>query len=246
LAADVPVRSPLERHNEAGRAIFEWSTGAPLLNARYRLEWSFRGPDAPSYEEKAPLPGEHVPEGRASVRMRGIGIVQRGSDLLRQRARHFQLPREEAAARDAVAGLLSTLERLEVLHDFSKGVGLAAPQIGLSVAAAAVRPPERVAEPVVLLNPRIIGESSDADEQYEGCLSFFDYRGLVVRPLRIEVEHARFDGARVITSFELAMARLVSHEIDHLEGRLYVDRMAPDATLVPVAEYQRTGQPWMY
>jgi peptide deformylase len=98
----------------------------------------------------------------------------------------------------------------------------------------------------VLLNPRIIGESGDADEQYEGCLSFFDYRGLVVRPLQIEVEHARIDGARVITSFELAMARLVSHEIDHLEGRLYVDRMAPDATLVPVAEYHRTGQPWMY
>jgi peptide deformylase len=253
LAADVPVRNPLERHNEAGRAIFEWSTGAPLLNARYRLEWSFRGARAPSYEEKAPLPGEDVneyvsavPEQRASVRMRGIGIVQRGSDLLRQRPRHFQLPREEAAARDAAGALLSTLERLEALHDFSKGVGLAAPQIGLSVAAAVVRPSERVAEPVVLLNPRIIGESGDADEQYEGCLSFFDYRGLVVRPLRIEVEHARIDGARVITSFELAMARLVSHEIDHLEGRLYVDRMAPDATLVPVAEYHRTGQPWMY
>jgi peptide deformylase len=178
--------------------------------------------------------------------MRGIGIVQRGSDLLRQRPRHFQLPREEAAARDAAGALLSKLERLEALHDFSKGVGLAAPQIGLSVAAAVVRPSERVAAPVVLLNPRIIGESGDADEQYEGCLSFFDYRGLVVRPLRIEVEHARIDGARVITSFELAMARLVSHEIDHLEGRLSVDRMAPDATLVPVAEYHRTGQPWMY
>ena len=89
-----------------------------------------------------------------------------------------------------------------------------------------VRPPERGAEPVVLLNPRVVGESSETDEQYEGCLSFFDYRGLVARPLRIEVEHARFDGTRVITSFERAMARLVSHEIDHLEGRLYVDRMA--------------------
>ena len=176
--------------------------------------------------------------------MRGIGIVQRGSDLLRQRARHFQLPREEAAARDAVTALRDTLDRLEALHDFSKGVGLAAPQIGLSVAAAVVRPPDRDAEPVVLLNPRVVGESGDTDEQYEGCLSFFDYRGLVVRPLRIEVEHARFDGTRVITSFERAMARLVSHEIDHLEGRLYVDRMAADATLVPVAEYQQTGQPW--
>jgi peptide deformylase len=178
--------------------------------------------------------------------MRGIGIVQRGSDLLRRRARHFQLPREEAAAREASAKLRDTLDRLESLHDFSKGVGLSAPQIGLSVAAAIVRPPDREHEPVVLLNPRIVGESRDTDEQYEGCLSFFDYRGLVVRPLRIEVEHARFDGTRVITSFELAMARLVNHEIDHVEGRLYVDRMASDATLVPVSEYQQTGQPWLY
>ncbi|MCA2212595.1 peptide deformylase [Jidongwangia harbinensis] len=253
LAAEVPVRTPLERHNENDRAIFEWSTGAPLLNARYRLEWRFRGAGAPTYEETAPPATEplnghtfSVPEQRASHRMRGIGIVQRGSDLLRQRARHFQLPREERSARDAVTSLLTTLERLEALHEFSKGVGLAAPQIGLAAAAAVVQPPERDAEPVVLLNPRLIGESDDTDEQYEGCLSFFDYRGLVVRPLWIEVEHARYDGTRVITSFEQAMARLVSHEIDHLEGRLYVDRMAADATLVPMSEYQQSGQPWAY
>jgi peptide deformylase len=238
LAADVPVRNPVERRIDAGRAVFEWSTDAPLLNARYRLEWSFRGAGAPAYGEKAAQ--------RASARMRGIGIVQRGSDLLRQPARHFQLPREEDAARAAVSGLLSTLERLEAVHDFSKGVGLSAPQIGRSAAVAVVRPPDRAAEPVVLLNPRIVGESQDADEQYEGCLSFFDYRGLVARPLRIEVEHARFDGARVITSFQQAMARLVGHEIDHLEGRLYVDRMAAESPLVPVEDYHLTGQPWRY
>jgi peptide deformylase len=251
LAAEVPVRSPVERHDAHGRAVFAWSTDAPLLNARYRLEWRFRGAGAPSYEETAPAAPDHlngyaVGEQRASARMRGIGIVQRGSDLLRQRARHFHLPREDDQARDAVLGLLGTLHRLDALHDFSKGAGLAAPQIGLSVAAAVIRPPDRAAEPVVLLNPRVVGASGDTDEQYEGCLSFFDHRGLVLRPLRVEVEHARFDGTRVITSFELAMARLVSHEIDHLEGTLYVDRMAAAATLVPVEEYHQTGQPWVY
>jgi peptide deformylase len=135
---------------------------------------------------------------------------------------------------------------LETLHDFSKGVGLAAPQIGRSVAAAVVRPPDRDAEPVVLLDPRVVGESPDDDEQYEGCLSFFDYRGLVRRPLRIDVEHARFDGTRMITSFERAMARLVAHEIDHLEGRLYVDRMHAESSLVPVTDYHQTGRPWRY
>jgi peptide deformylase len=246
LAAEVPVRSPLERHTDAGRTVFEWSTDAPLLGARYRLEWRFRGAGAPEYTEIAPVSAPPVTEQRASARMRGIGIVQRGADLLRQRARHFQLPREEAAAREAVIGLLATLDRLESLHDFSKGVGLAAPQIGRSVAAAVVRPPERGAEPVVLLNPRVLTESRATDQQYEGCLSFFDYRGMVERPLRIEVEHARYDGTRIITTFEEAMARLVSHEIDHLDGRLYVDRMAADTTLVGVAEYHQTGQPWAY
>jgi peptide deformylase len=238
LAADVPVRNPVERRIGAGRAVFEWCTDAPLLNARYRLEWNFRGAGSPAYEHKAAQ--------RASARMRGIGIVQRGADLLRQPARHFQLPREEDAARTAVTGLLSALERLEAVHDFSKGVGLSAPQIGLSAAVAVVRPPDRVAEPVVLLDPRVVGESQDTDEQYEGCLSFFDYRGLVKRPLRIEVEHARFDGARMITSFQRAMARLVGHEIDHLEGRLYVDRMNAESPLVPVEDYHLAGQPWRY
>jgi peptide deformylase len=245
LAAEVPVRSPLERHHEDDRAIFEWSTDAPLLNARYRLEWRFRGPGAPSYADKAPPPAV-AHRHRASHRMRNLGIVQRGSDLLRQRARHFQLPREEAAAREAATALLTSLRRLEEIHDFSKGVGLAAPQIGLSVAAAVVRPPSRDAEPVVLLNPRVVGESADRDEQYEGCLSFFDYRGLVRRPLRLEVEHARYDGARVITTFDRAMARLVAHEIDHLEGRLYVDRMTAESNLVPVANYSQAGRPWDY
>jgi peptide deformylase len=98
----------------------------------------------------------------------------------------------------------------------------------------------------VLLNPRIVDESSETDDQYEGCLSFFDYRGLVTRPLRVDVEHARLDGTRLITSFEQAMARLVSHEIDHLDGRLYVDRMAPGTDLLPVEEYHQAGRPWSY
>jgi peptide deformylase len=246
LAAEVPVRTPLERHNEGDRAIFEWSTDTPLLNARYRLEWRFRGVGAPTYAELAPIESNGTGLPRASQRMRGIGIVQRGSDLLRQRARHFQLPREEAAAQEVVTSLLTSLARLEDLHDFSKGVGLSAPQIGRAVAAAVVRSAERRSDPVVLLNPRIVGESGDRDEQYEGCLSFFDYRGLVERALHIEVEHARFDGIRVITAFDRGMARLVAHEIDHLEGRLYVDRMDAESNLVPVSDYRQTGQPWSY
>jgi peptide deformylase len=239
-AEEGPLRTPMVRHHDGERVFFEWSTEVPSLNARYRLEWRFRARPAvaPAARSEA--------ETRASERMRSVGIVQRGADLLRQPARQFELPRDAGTARDVVARLRTALELLDELHPFSKGVGLAAPQLGLSWAATVVRPPDRGAEPVVLLNPRVVDAAVDTDEQYEGCLSFFDLRGRVARPLRLDVEHANWDGSRMITSFELAMARLVAHEIDHLEGRLYVDRMAPGVPLVPVEEYRETGNPWRY
>jgi peptide deformylase len=240
-AEEGPLRTPLVRRDDDDRALFEWSTDDPPLNARYRLEWRFRSTPPPAGPPEAT--GTEV---RASERMRTAGIVQRGADLLRQPARHFDLPREQATARDVVDRLRVALDRIDELHPFSKGVGLAAPQIGLDWAAAVVRPPDRDADPVVLLNPRVVEESLETDERYEGCLSFFDHRGLVPRPLRLDVEHVHPDGRPVITSFEFAMARLVAHEIDHLEGRLYVDRMPPDRPLVPVEEYRETGHPWRY
>jgi len=101
-------------------------------------------------------------------------------------------------------------------------------------------------EAVVLLNPRVVGESVDHDEQYEGCLSFFDVRGLVSRPLLVEVEYATIDGERTVTTFRDAAARLVTHEVDHLSGLLYADRMPTDGRLIPVEEYDDRGQPWRY
>ncbi|SDY15831.1 peptide deformylase [Micromonospora pattaloongensis] len=244
---EAPLRTPLARRDADGRAVFEWFTEAPPLNARYRFEWRFRGqPDRGQSDRGASSASTPAGGARASERMRAAGIVQRGDDLLRQPARPFDLPRDEGAALDTVARLRDTLARLEELHLFSKGVGLAAPQIGLPLAAALIRPPDRTVEPLVLLNPRIVDASGETDEKYEGCLSFFDVRGLVARPLRIDVEHARWDGGRVITSFEQAMARLVAHEVDHLEGRIYADRMAPGEPLIPVEEYRDTGHPWRY
>ncbi|QGN46292.1 helix-turn-helix domain-containing protein [Micromonospora sp. WMMC415] len=237
-AEEGPLRTPVARREAGDRVVFDWATDDPPLNARYRMQWRFRvrtegHPDDPGRV-------------RPSDRMRGLGIIQRGADLLRQPTQPFDLPREEQVARTVVERLAGALLRLDELHPFSKGVGIAAPQLGIGRAAAVVRPPDRGAEPVVLLNPRVVDASPDVDEQYEGCLSFFDHRGLVPRPLRIDVEHAHVDGGRIITSFDYGMARLVAHEIDHLEGRLYVDRMAPGVPLVPVEEYRYSGQPWRY
>jgi peptide deformylase len=238
-AESVPLRTPLTQSIDGDRVSFEWSTDSPPLYTRYRLEWRFRG--------AGPQPGAdlHLYR-RASEWMASLGIIQRGADLLRQPTRPVELPDDEPVARDTVSQLLTALDRVGDLHTFGKGVGLAASQLGLSWSVAVVQPPEEGAEPIVLLNPRVVAASAETDEQYEGCLSFFDVRGLVRRPLRLEVEHSTATGTRLITVFEQGLARLVGHEIDHLEGRLYVDRMAPGAVLVPVEEYLGIGDPWRY
>jgi peptide deformylase len=238
-AEEGPLRTPVVRTDEGDRVTFEWSTDDPPLNARYRLEWRYRTPPP------APVTAGGA-EVKASDRLRAAGIVQLGADVLNRPVRRFDLPGEESAARETADQLRAALERVDDLHPFNTGVGLAAPQLGLPRAAAIVRPPDRDADPVVLINPRIVDASLDTDEQYEGCLSFFDQRGLVTRSLRLDVEHAHFDGRPVITSFEFAMARLVAHEIDHLDGRLYPDRMAPGIPLVPIEAYRENGRPWHY
>jgi peptide deformylase len=211
------------------------------MHTRYRLEWRFRSP-IPRQRE----PERLAPPVRASERMAAAGIVQRDDERLHQHARPFDLPAEEAKAREVAAALRAALERIGELYSFGKGMGLAAPQIGMGYAAALVRPPDDEGETVVLLNPKVVGASTETDEQYEGCLSFFDVRGLVRRSLRLLVEHESYGGNRVITAFEQGMARLVAHEIDHLEGRLYTDRMTPGTTLVPLEDYRGIGTPWRY
>jgi peptide deformylase len=124
-------------------------------------------------------------------------------------------------------------------------MGLAAPQIGIGRAAAVVQPPAD-APAIILLNPRITDRSDDTDEQYEGCLSFFDVRGLVPRPLKITVQTTALTGETVTTVYERGLARLIHHEIDHLDGLLYTARMRTGLDPIPVEVYQQTGRTWVY
>jgi peptide deformylase len=176
--------------------------------------------------------------------MRRLGVVQADDPRLRQRCEPFALPRDRDLARSVSELLTAFLHPLRAAHSFGKGVGLAAPQIGVDRCAAVVQAPDQ--PPLVLFNPQIVDASEHTDEQYEGCLSFFDVRGIVQRPLRIDVEHADLDGATHITRFERAAARLWAHEIDHLHGKLYTDRMTPGIEPVPVERYHGTGASWRY
>ncbi|WSB58625.1 peptide deformylase (plasmid) [Streptomyces cellulosae] len=185
-------------------------------------------------------------EARPSEQMRNLGVVQRGAPILTEVALPFDLPAEREAAEQTVDALFASMEHIGRVHPFAKGMGLAAPQIGIGRAAAVVQPPEQGAGAIVLLNPRITDVSDNVDEQYEGCLSFFDVRGLVPRPLRITVETTTLDGATVTTVYERGLARLIAHEIDHLDGQLYLSRMRPGIEAIPVEEYRQTGRAWAY
>ncbi|EWM18960.1 formylmethionine deformylase [Kutzneria sp. 744] len=88
--------------------------------------------------------------------------------------------------------------------------------------------------------------STETDAQYEGCLSFFDVRCLVPRPLVIHGEHTEVTGEKKITIFDRGIARLVSHEIDHLHGVLCRDHLVEETQPVPVEQYRGTGQTWSY
>ncbi|MEU3220293.1 peptide deformylase [Streptomyces sp. NPDC006971] len=184
-------------------------------------------------------------QARPSEQMQDLGVVQDGAPVLAEPARAFDLPAEREAAEQAVDQMFAAMERIGQVHPFAKGMGLAAPQIGIDRAAAVVQPPGE-APAVVLLNPRITDCSSDADEQYEGCLSFFDVRGLVPRPLRITVETTTLDGQLVTTTYERGLARLIHHEIDHLDGLLYTARMRTGVVPIPVEQYRQTGCAWAY
>jgi peptide deformylase len=165
--------------------------------------------------------------------MKAAGIVQDGDPVLHEQAVPFRLPDEEDEANSVIAELFGALQRTSKQHVFSRGMGVAAPQIGIGRAAAIVIPSDPGAEPLVMFNLQVISESAETDEQYEGCLSFFDVRGLVPRPLHIEVACTRPDGGQYVLALDNAMARPAVHEIDHLAGRLYTSRMREGVRPIP-------------
>ena len=166
-----------------------------------------------------------------------LKIVQVGEPVLRQRAR--PLLQEEIA-------LPETQQLIAWMHETVReapGVGLAAPQVGLPVQLAVIedRPEyskdisaERLAErernPVpfqVLINPRIIEQSAEQAEFFEGCLSLAGFSALVKRSRRVTVEYLNDRGQPRRIEAQGWYARILQHEIDHLDGSLYIDRMDP-------------------
>jgi peptide deformylase len=111
------------------------------------------------------------------------------------------------------------------LMALEKGIGLAAPQVGWGVRLLLAQPdPER--EATVLLNPEIT-KKAGSEWGEEGCLSFPGIYGDVLRAKKVWVKATDLEGAAILFEAEDLYARVLQHEIDHLDGILFVTKMRP-------------------
>ncbi len=109
----------------------------------------------------------------------------------------------------------------------SKGVGLAAPQVGLKKRLLVLNPTGQTQDELVLVNPRIAELSGPPSLFEEGCLSFPGIYAEVERPEICRVQAFRVDGTPFEETYSGFTSRILQHENDHLEGVLLVDRMSP-------------------
>jgi peptide deformylase len=166
-----------------------------------------------------------------------LKIVQAGEPVLRQTAR--PLTREEILG-DEIQRLIRDMK--ETMSD-APGVGLAAPQVGMPLQLAVIEDREDLLEAVpaqelaekerrpvpfhVLINPQITSLGNDQVVFYEGCLSLAGFSAVVPRARAVHVECLNQRGEPCSVKACGWYARILQHEIDHLRGTLYIDRMHP-------------------
>jgi peptide deformylase len=164
-----------------------------------------------------------------------LEIVQTGNPVLRQRARPL------SAAEIAGKQIQNVIDAMRTCMREAPGVGLAAPQVGISLQLAVIEDREeyhkdataeylreRDRRPVpfhVIINPVFTEIPGEKAEFFEGCLSLAGFSALVPRARRVRVECLDEHGAKKVIEASGWYARILQHEIDHLYGGLYIDRM---------------------
>ncbi len=165
-----------------------------------------------------------------------LPIVQLGHPILRSKARPVPLEKlKEKSFQQLIKAMVETLEKAE-------GLGLAAPQVNQSWRLFLAYPPSSPAvassQPQVFINPEIEAQSEELVEDWEGCLSFNFLRGLVPRPRWVRMRAWNEKGEEFIVEAYDLWARVLQHEYDHLEGILYLDRMADLRSLMSLSEFE--------
>jgi peptide deformylase len=177
-----------------------------------------------------------------------LKLWQAGESVLRRRARGLT---PEQIRSDDVQRLIEWMR--ETVRD-APGVGLAAPQVGVSIRLAVIEdlpeyiekmPPDQAAErsrvPIpfhVVINPELVPEGPETVEFFEGCLSVAGWTALVPRAVSVRVQCLNEKAEPIEIRAQGWYARILQHEIDHLNGVLYVDRMRP-RSLATIENYMR-------
>ena len=150
--------------------------------------------------------------------MKSLGIRIYGDEILRAEAADVE--EFGAELEDFVKEMVETM----VLEE---GVGLAAPQVGVSRRIAVVNPdPMNPDTLITLVNPRILECGGETECIEEGCLSVPGVRGKVERPVEITVEFQDAKGSRHCVKVDGLVSRIIQHELDHLDGVLFTDRLS--------------------
>jgi len=118
----------------------------------------------------------------------------------------------------------------------ANGVGLAAPQIGISKRIVVL---DVEGAFHVLINPELVEVSDETEPVVEGCLSVPGVDAPVHRATRAAIEGTTLDGERICIEGEGLLARAIQHEMDHLNGNLFLDRLSPARRQSLLKEYQR-------
>ena len=143
-------------------------------------------------------------------------IREDGDEILRKKSRKVEVIDEK----------IKTLvdDMLETMYKYN-GVGLAAPQVGILKRVVVIDLYDNNG-PLVLINPEIIKEKGE-QEVDEGCLSFPNQFAKIIRPAEVTVKFQDIEGNEVKLKAKELLAQAISHEVDHLEGILFVDKIIP-------------------
>lgn len=165
-----------------------------------------------------------------------LEVSQLGNPVLRQVAQAVDNV-HDSSIQSLIDSLLATL--LE-----SDGVGIAAPQVAIPyrLIIVASRPNARyphapIMEPTVMVNPHLVSHSGEVVKDWEGCLSVPGIRGFVPRYRRIEVEYTSREGKLIQRELTDFVARIFQHELDHLNGMVFLDRLESVRDIVTDHEY---------
>ena len=132
---------------------------------------------------------------------------------------------------------------LDTMYD-ACGIGLAAPQVGLSKRLVVLDATGQKTGERVFINPQIIEERGETVEE-EGCLSFPDVMGKVIRSQYVTVTAYNLEGKKLEIKAEGLLSRVWQHEIDHINGRLFIEMMTPASRIAnqqKIKEFELTYQ----